>query len=240
MGRVDAIAASTGEENLGEDKYVLLARVRFEPTDDDAGIPHNGAGGYVAPVDALQLAVADGRMELRDLGWTSTDASVPPLDVWPVMYDYDNDDLIGLGDLSYFASAYGKAADDPASPYGEASDFDHSGHIDLGDLSYFAANYRRTPEHRQRRLPARFPRVLAARRSRRAGGDGNGRKRLGRSIGGVDGRRAGKGGRVGRDRPDARSRPSLRLHDTSLAPSRTLHERVIDRLFQDPAPWSDE
>jgi hypothetical protein len=115
LGRVDAIAASTGEENLGEDNYVLLARVRFEPTGDDAGIPHNGAGGYVAPVDALQLAVADERMELRDLGWTSADASAPPLDVWPVMYDYDDDDLIGLGDLSYFASAYGKAADDPAS-----------------------------------------------------------------------------------------------------------------------------
>ena len=144
LGRVDAIAASTGEANIGGDKFVLLARVRFEPTDDDTGVPHNAADGYVAPVDALQLAVSAGQMQLRNLGWTSIDAIVPPIDVWPVMFDYDNDDSIGLGDLSFFASAYGKAADDSASPYGRISDFDHSGHVDLGDLSYFAANYRRT------------------------------------------------------------------------------------------------
>jgi len=60
--RVDAIAASTLEENVGEDQYVLLARVRFEPTAADAGIAHNPSAGYVVPVDALQMAVAEGQM----------------------------------------------------------------------------------------------------------------------------------------------------------------------------------
>jgi hypothetical protein len=219
-----------------------LARVRFEPTDNDAGIPHDATGGYVAPVDALQLAVADGRMELRVLGWTSTDASVPPLDAWPVMYDYDNDDQIGLGDLSYFASAYGKAADAPASPYGWASDFDHSGHVDLGDLSYFAANYRRTRGIGGVVYPHDFPESwLPAEAAAPA------REAMATAASGSAGRSAAS--TVAAPELEAAPKTTYPAHDLAWAssfptprsrPLRTLHVRAIDHLFQDPALWSNE
>jgi hypothetical protein len=158
------------------------------------------------------------------------------------MYDYDDDDLIGLGDLSYFASAYGKAADDPASPYGEASDFDHSGHIDLGDLSYFAANYRRSRSIGNVVYPHDFPESWLPAEAEAATPEA-----MAMAASGSAGRSTAS--TAAAPEKEAESEETAPTLDLARAyafttprsrPSRTLHERAIDRLFQDPALWSGE
>ncbi len=38
-GTVTAIGAGTSRTNIGDDRPALLARVRFEPTTNDVGVP---------------------------------------------------------------------------------------------------------------------------------------------------------------------------------------------------------
>jgi hypothetical protein len=66
---------------------------------------------------------------------------VPP----PPNYDIDGSGRIDLGDLSYFATAFGKDADDPTQMFARVSDFDGSGHVDFGDLALLAANFMKCP-----------------------------------------------------------------------------------------------
>ena len=77
----------------------------------------------------------------------ATQVTVPALAATPetseISCDLDNDGMVGLGDLSLFASVYReKPGITTDSPLAYAADFDGSGTVDLGDLSLFAASYR--------------------------------------------------------------------------------------------------
>ncbi|MCX7424360.1 MAG: right-handed parallel beta-helix repeat-containing protein [Planctomycetia bacterium] len=142
-GVIDDLGAGTWANDVGDDHYALLARVRFESTEGDTGVPLDADTAHVAPV-ANGFGVSDAQGAI--LGGGSAEVALgdlPATELWPVMYDLDDDGEIGLGDLSFFAAAYRHDVGEPGAPFTWQSDFDHDGTVGLGDLSYLAAAYRR-------------------------------------------------------------------------------------------------
>jgi len=143
----------------GDQKPVLVARVYFEPNLAGPGVPYNGNLVYPEPVTELGFALAEAQVT-----WSSVDAAalttntLRNAELWPVMYDIDNNGWIGPGDLSYFAAAYGHGAGEPGVVFSYACDFDRNGTVGPGDLSYFASVYGRRPTDEGRlNYPWNFP-----------------------------------------------------------------------------------
>ncbi len=130
-------------EKFGDDKRVLVARVNFQPNATGGGVPLNADGGYMTPVQDLGLSI-----ENAAVGWNVAEittvqvAAAPSVDVWPVMYDNDDDGTVGLGDLAHFASAYRTSVGQAPNDLAWQMDYNRSGFVDLGDLAFFASNYR--------------------------------------------------------------------------------------------------
>ena len=155
-------------------RFVLLARIPFAPT---AGRSRRAAtmppqSNYISPVDDLGLQLSNGAITLAGIGPTVVEMDDPPApELWPVMYDIDDDGRVGFSDFSYFAAAFQQQVGDPGATYAYASDFDRSGKVAFSDFAYFR---RQLPAPRLRLGPAglsrRFPRRLAARRQPAAAG----------------------------------------------------------------------
>jgi hypothetical protein len=145
-GAVEGIRATTLQIDLGDDKPVLLARVLFEVTDGDSGVPHNGVSQHVTPVADLGIDLKGAEVELDWQGAAAVEIG-PPADteLWPVTYDLDDDGQVGFGDLAFFATAFQQSVGDPGADFAWACDFDHSERVDVGDLAFFAENFQRTP-----------------------------------------------------------------------------------------------
>jgi large repetitive protein len=144
LGRVHQIGGGTLVSGLGQEGYVLLARVRFASTGDDQ-VPVDQAGWNIGPYD-MQMALASGLARLAD-----GDASLavlgdsPDTELWAVVYDIDDNNQIDFGDFSFFAAAFGRTVGDNAEPpYVWWADFDKSGRVDFGDLAFFAPNFNKS------------------------------------------------------------------------------------------------
>ena len=142
-GTVAGLGAATSRADIGDDGHALLARVRFEPTANDVGVPFAINDSYVPEV-YNQIGLTVMQYGLRGTEECETRLThLPATRLMAVPYDLDNNGVVGLGDLANFASVYreqpGVSTDDPKA---WAADFDHSGTVDLGDLAFFASNYR--------------------------------------------------------------------------------------------------
>ena len=146
QGLVASIGGRTEQPDVGDNAYVLLARVRFASTGDDQ-VPVDQAAGNIGPYD-MQLGLDEGQTRLVG----ASEAAVPELatasetELWAVVYDIDDNNQIDFGDFSFFAAAFGKDAGPPRpnSPYVWWADFDKSGRVDFGDLAFFAPNFNKT------------------------------------------------------------------------------------------------
>ncbi len=142
LGLVNAIGGSTALTDVGDDAYVLLARVRFASTGSDQ-VPVDEVGRNIGPYD-MQLALADGQTELVGAGAAVPELGpAPATELWAVMYDIDDNNLVDFGDLSFFAPAFGRSVGDAGSepPYAWWADYDKTNLVDFGDLSFFAPNF---------------------------------------------------------------------------------------------------
>ncbi|MHC4404183.1 MAG: RHS repeat domain-containing protein, partial [Planctomycetota bacterium] len=145
-GLVDGIRATTSRNDLGDDKHVLLARVLLEPTDSDPGVPHNAVSRYITPVFDLGVDLEDAQVELNQQGTAMVQIRHPANpEVWPVMYDVDDDRRVGFGDLAYFAEAFQQTVGDPGAQFAYSCDFDCSDRVGFGDLAFFAENFQKGP-----------------------------------------------------------------------------------------------
>jgi hypothetical protein len=137
------IGGRTLESGLGQDGYVLLARVRFASTGDDQ-VPVDEVG-EIGPYD-MQMALANGhgRLAEGDIALAVLGES-PSTELWAVMYDIDDNHVIDFGELSFFAAAFGRTVGSTAEPpYVWWADFDKSGRVDFGDLAFFAPNFNKS------------------------------------------------------------------------------------------------
>jgi len=143
-GLVDDLGAETLATDVGDDGYAMLARVRFEPTVDDPGVPLGAEGKYITPVvneftlDAGEVTLVGDIAAQVELG------NLPDTELWPVMYDIDDDGRIGFGDFAFFATAFQQTVGNPGATYGWAADFDHDGRIGFGDFAFLATNFQHT------------------------------------------------------------------------------------------------
>ena len=143
-GLVDDLGAGTLSTDVGDDRYALLARVSFDPTEDNPNVLHNADGKYITPLDTgfglddpevMLVGPIPAAVELGD---------APDTELWPAMYDIDDDGRNGFGDFAFFATAFQQNVGDPGATYAWAADFDHSGRVDSGDFAWFATNFQRT------------------------------------------------------------------------------------------------
>jgi len=142
-GRV-FVDASTALSQVGDDQPALLARVLLEPIAgaDNPGVPHDSTDDYVLPVTDLNVSVQDATVTLTNANSGDPELGQMPVpEVWPVMFDPDDDGRVTLGDLSRIAVAFNESIGDAFFNY--QVDFDRSGRVDLGDLSWLAVNFGR-------------------------------------------------------------------------------------------------
>ncbi|MHC4733618.1 MAG: LamG domain-containing protein [Planctomycetota bacterium] len=73
--------------------------------------------------------------------WTAVDLGSVELEITPPVrsYDLDEDDFIGLADLSFFAASWKQRV----PPADEEHDFDCDGFVGVGDLSWFATGWQK-------------------------------------------------------------------------------------------------
>ena len=127
---------------VGAELYVLLARIRFEPTGSDPGVPIElDEPKSVAPVGDVWMALSDA--DATVLAGTPISAveigPAPATDLYPLLYDLDDDNKIGFGDLAHFAAFFLANVDDVSAA--AKADFDASGTVNFTDFSFFAFNF---------------------------------------------------------------------------------------------------
>lgn len=138
------LAATTSQTDVGDDRFVLLARVSFEATGADSGAPLDPSEPTpVSPMEEGWIALVDdssATVELADIGPVDVEIGSPTSTaLYPVMYDLDNDNKIGFGDLSFFSAVFLDQVD--SVPQATKCDFDLSGSVNFGDLAFLSANF---------------------------------------------------------------------------------------------------
>ena len=133
---------SSGTEDLimwGDDQYVLVARVEFQPVvDSDAMTVQSGVGYNTAITPGFSLS--DG-----DVKWNSVDGTDVTVDtfvdteIWAVPFDLDGSGAIDLMDVAQFVSVVQLDLD--ATDWGYVCDFNRDAAVDLLDLGELLARF---------------------------------------------------------------------------------------------------
>ncbi|MDO4574222.1 MAG: matrixin family metalloprotease [Planctomycetia bacterium] len=120
---------------LVEGEYVLVGRIRLNAV-EKGGISLNaGADDYTITGRSIGLSLSGDGVE--DITGSLSTSSLPK--VYPVMYDPNDDGVIDVSDLIYFAKTFGKKA--TYSPQAYFSDYNHDQTVDVSDLILFAKNF---------------------------------------------------------------------------------------------------
>jgi uncharacterized repeat protein (TIGR01451 family) len=139
-GSVSGLAATSSLLGVGDDLPVLLARVRFEPLDQDPGVPHDTNGDYLEAAGDVGLNLESPSITFFESAPIVADSGpLPATELWAMLYDADDDRRAGFGEFAFFAAAFLKHVGEFADAY--AFDYDRSGRVDFADLSFVAANF---------------------------------------------------------------------------------------------------
>ena len=143
-GTVVGLGAATSRADVGDDGCALLARVRFEPTANDVGVPFEVDGVYVPVVhNGISLETMQYGLH-NDVECETRLTHLPVTRLLAVPYDLDNNGVVGLSDVAIFASVYReKPGESTDSPYAWAADVNGSGIVGMDDLAFFVINYRK-------------------------------------------------------------------------------------------------
>ncbi len=153
-GIVD-LSAATVIADAGRDEFVLLGRVSFVSAVAD-DLPNNQFGAYILPSLGARFVTSD--VTTTTVGGVEADTTLAVLvpEIWPVMFDLDDNGTIGFGDVTLFAAAFGGSVGTDGSAFG--SDFDRNGVVGFGDVSVFANNFSRSRDEPDRQSYAgNFP-----------------------------------------------------------------------------------
>lgn len=139
-GTIDDLGGATTLTDVGDDRYVLLARIPMQPTAEDQvamDLANNSAGPHNPG-----LALTDATVTRVNYGATIPELSVPSgIALYAVAYDANDSDEVDMADVNIWADAIGQMAGDPEPPYIAWADFDGSGQVDFNDLGLLADHY---------------------------------------------------------------------------------------------------
>lgn len=149
LGNVNIAGTVTAAQDVGLGQPVLLARVLLESLSGDAGVPVDiSAPEAISSVGEPWVELVDDGGAQLELGDASHVIPVigasPTTDLYPVLYDLDNNGLIGFGDLSIFSGVFLKDVNAQAPAAAHKADFDLSNRVDFGDFSLLSANFLRS------------------------------------------------------------------------------------------------
>ena len=160
-GVVDDIGGATALTGVGDDQFVLLARVRFDPTGADAAAVDEAT--HVIGPYPLGLGLTDGRASLTGAGAIApTLGGAPATAMWGVVYDINDSESINLTDYNAFRAAFNQPVDNTTpdtAPFTWWADFSKSGAtVNLTDYNLFRGNFNKSRLGGQPLvLPANFP-----------------------------------------------------------------------------------
>ena len=133
---------SSGTEDLimwGDDQYVLVARVEFQPVvDSDAMTVQSGVGYNTAITPGFSLSDGDVKWNSVDGTDVTVDTSVDT-EIWAVPFDLDGSGAIDLMDVAQFVSVVQLDLD--ATDWGYVCDFNRDAAVDLLDLGELLARF---------------------------------------------------------------------------------------------------
>jgi len=142
-GTVELVGVVTVGETVGADKLVLLARIEMQATSGDSGLPIDlDEAAPISAADGPWVQLVDDGTAFADVGSVPAGVQLgppPSTALYPVLYDLDDDGLIGFGDLSILSSVFLKNVNTSSLAY--KSDFNRSDLVDFGDFSLLTANF---------------------------------------------------------------------------------------------------
>ena len=148
LQRISLTATRTVSPQVGDGRHVLIARIFMQPVTTGPGVdvdPNSNTpiNRYLFPWERI---VQTDRLfidsQTATLGVATEIGPRPTTQLWPVMFDLDDDGRIGFGDLSIFTGVFLQSTGEAAGAI--KSDFDLSGRVGFGDLSLFTSNFLRT------------------------------------------------------------------------------------------------
>ncbi|MCA9014978.1 MAG: hypothetical protein KDA77_06555, partial [Planctomycetaceae bacterium] len=139
-GMVRNLGGSTIQSNVGGTGHALLARIKFESlAGDQVEVDPNDL--IIKPLQ-LGLEVQNTEIDIMGVGEvTANVGALPQTDLYPVIYDVNDDDAINFRDLTYFASVYNQEVYSSSSAFTSIMDYNKNGQVDFRDLTFLASNY---------------------------------------------------------------------------------------------------
>lgn len=155
-GVINQLAAVTEMVDLGVDKQLLFARIKFEAlAEDEVALD---LAGHSLSSETLSFEITS---SLVGLG---TGQVVEPLnienaqtEIWANPYDLNDDGQISFQDLLRFASVYGAVPNESDSDYAWLADLNQDGRVNFRDLVLFAGNYGKNKLQKVRPTPVHYP-----------------------------------------------------------------------------------
>ncbi|QDU10151.1 putative Ig domain-containing protein [Gimesia aquarii] len=139
-GTIQSISARTSLTDVGDDQFVLLARIQFTSTANDQvnlDLESPGIGPYQA-----EFLIEQANLQLTDQAESQMEAiNLAKVEFWAIPYDANDDDMINFRDLMLFASTYGSNVSNSNSPFAWFMDYNQSGTVNFRDLIFLAENY---------------------------------------------------------------------------------------------------
>lgn len=148
-GRVDNLGAATTIQGVGNEQYVLLARVRFVSAAHDQGLPVMQDGRFGAV--PIGLEVADAAVHRNDKDGSGAYVKpMPGTAIRCVQQDANDDDIVDGADYELFAAHFGErpfttttywSPNNEQSPPAGAYDYDGSNRVDFADFGLLTTRW---------------------------------------------------------------------------------------------------
>ncbi|MEW4563038.1 hypothetical protein AB1K70_10960 [Bremerella sp. JC770] len=156
-GQVREIHGTSAGVSLTEEDRVLFARVHFQ------AVPQLGDNvrmdfetGSVGP-HSLELVTENVAAMSDGLQVTAEHDVMPEMGIYPVIYDLNEDQKIGVADFAQFIKVYGNTTDSGTDGISWFADFDKSYAVGVADFSHFISNYGKSYLNEDISFPANYP-----------------------------------------------------------------------------------
>lgn len=158
-GTVSGIYAETSTDHLGESRFLLFARLKFEPlATDQVAIDLDGKS-----IGPYQLGFAINSQQVSLSGDVPVYTSVPAFsqtDIWANPFDFNDDDKINYRDLILLAGVYNNIPSESDLQNAWIADLNQDDKVNYRDLILLVGNYgKNKADNRTIIYPTNYPDV---------------------------------------------------------------------------------
>ncbi|MBA2114251.1 hypothetical protein [Bremerella alba] len=156
-GQVRDIHGTSAGVSLSDADRVLFARIHFQAVPQwGDNVRMDFETGRVGP-HSLELATQNITAMSAGQQVTAVHDAMPEMGIFPVIYDLNEDQKVGLADFAEFIQVYGDTSESATDGTKWFADFDKSYAVGLSDFSMFIANYGKSYFDENISFPANYP-----------------------------------------------------------------------------------